>query len=133
MGKIKYISMGDGFFALLNDNGEIFMSDPEYKISLPCMDSQYQNLSLRFSSIPLQMFNKNPFNPDTKIIQIHCGKDHIIALNSLGQIFCWGSNNFGQLGDLSFTKSTIPHQLIISSCLESPIISAGNSHTLILQ
>ena len=32
------------------------------------------------------------------IVQIACGRSHVMALNSDGHIFVWGSNDNGQLG-----------------------------------
>lgn len=42
------------------------------------------------------------------IISISSGEDNSCAVKSTGQLFCWGSNNFGQLGfDPRFTASSI--------------------------
>ena len=46
--------------------------------------------------------------------QIDLGKAHSCATTSSGELFCWGSNSFGQLGDgtinnrLSPTMATLP-------------------------
>ena len=34
----------------------------------------------------------------TRTKQIVCGKDHVLALTDDGKLFCWGSNESGQLG-----------------------------------
>ena len=40
----------------------------------------------------------NKISFDDKIIAISCGKNHSIALTSIGQVYVWGINNYGQLG-----------------------------------
>ena len=37
--------------------------------------------------------------------------DHFCALNSDGTVFCWGSNEFGQVGDGSTTHRLVPVQV----------------------
>lgn len=34
-----------------------------------------------------------------KIVQVACGEQHSMALSEAGQVFVWGANNNGQLGD----------------------------------
>jgi alpha-tubulin suppressor-like RCC1 family protein len=45
---------------------------------------------------------------DTKIIQIACDKNHAIALDSAGNFYSWGSNEFGALGMGKQNFSVIP-------------------------
>jgi len=33
---------------------------------------------------------------------------HACGIDVAGVAFCWGNNDFGQLGDRSFTSSTLP-------------------------
>ncbi|MCL2164838.1 MAG: hypothetical protein FWH55_10725 [Oscillospiraceae bacterium] len=42
------------------------------------------------------------------ITQIAAGIYHVCALDNTSQIYCWGRNNLGQLGDNSFTDSLTP-------------------------
>ena len=42
------------------------------------------------------------------ITQITSGANHTCALDTLGQVYCWGDNGFGQLGDNSTTNSWTP-------------------------
>jgi alpha-tubulin suppressor-like RCC1 family protein len=36
--------------------------------------------------------------PDmTQIVQIAAGENHVLALNITGQVFAWGSNDYGQV------------------------------------
>jgi alpha-tubulin suppressor-like RCC1 family protein len=40
--------------------------------------------------------------------QIVCGYGHVLALTDEGEIYAWGSNNYGQLGNGTKTNKLIP-------------------------
>jgi alpha-tubulin suppressor-like RCC1 family protein len=44
------------------------------------------------------------------VTQIAAGSTHVCALRSDGSVWCWGSNNFGELGDGTFMTSYRPVQ-----------------------
>ncbi len=44
----------------------------------------------------------------TNIAQIYAGWKHSCALDVEGQIWCWGNNEYGQLGDGGLEDSTVP-------------------------
>src|SRR2546427_759026 len=44
----------------------------------------------------------------TAPIQVDAGGFHSCALKASGQMFCWGSNSFGQLGDGTTTQRLVP-------------------------
>jgi alpha-tubulin suppressor-like RCC1 family protein len=57
------------------------------------------------------------------ISSIYTGTNFIVAINDLNQVFAWGENNTGQLGNGTFTSSNIPMQTpglpSIKSCATS--------------
>lgn len=63
-----------------------------------------------------------------KTVQLVSGKNHNCLLNSKGKLWCWGSGEFGQLGDNSSTISQIKAKYIknIPSFKE---IALGYNHT----
>ena len=66
------------------------------------------------------------------VIEISCGGEHTCALLSNGQVKCWGSNGYGQLGDGSNSNSPWPINVLDGSgtYLSGVIdISAGYFHT----
>ena len=70
-------------------------------------------------AIPTQISNQN-WN------SIAAGKDHVIAIQSNGTLWAWGSNSFGQLGINSTTSKSLPVQVGTDSDWNK--ISAGSNH-----
>jgi alpha-tubulin suppressor-like RCC1 family protein/archaellum component FlaG (FlaF/FlaG flagellin family) len=63
-------------------------------------------------------------------IDVDSGFNHICALLNDGTVRCWGSNNFGQLGDNSGTNGQDPRQVVdLSSAWE---IAVGKNHSCVL-
>jgi alpha-tubulin suppressor-like RCC1 family protein len=54
--------------------------------------------------------------------------DHTVALKTNGQLWAWGANGSGQLGDDSVTMRTTPRQ--IGNETDWTMITAGSKHTL---
>ena len=69
------------------------------------------------------------------ISQISAGSDHSLALDSEGQIYAWGYNYYGQLGNGDTTSSNTPVKVDTSGVLAGKTISqisAGSNHSLAL-
>lgn len=67
------------------------------------------------------------------ITQISAGAFHSLALDSTGQVYAWGYNSDGQLGDGTITSSNVPVAVDTTGVLNGKIIaqiSAGASHSL---
>ena len=56
-------------------------------------------------------------------------KAHVCALGNDGNIYCWGKNNLGQLGNGYTTDSNIPVLVSKPGGVTFSSISAGNDHT----
>ncbi|MBU6347426.1 MAG: fibronectin type III domain-containing protein [Actinomycetales bacterium] len=65
------------------------------------------------------------------IKQVAVGMNHACALTDIGEIFCWGDNTYGQLGnsDLSLTSSAVP--LKVGNFVATSITS-GRDHVCAL-
>ncbi|MGH7327705.1 MAG: RCC1 domain-containing protein [Polyangiaceae bacterium] len=66
----------------------------------------------------------------TDVVQIAAGKDHTCALRSTGEVFCWGDNSLGQLGNSASAGSPTP--LKVANLVAIRAIAAGNNHTCAL-
>jgi alpha-tubulin suppressor-like RCC1 family protein len=59
------------------------------------------------------------------------GRDHACGLTSGGQGYCWGRNQYGQLGDSSASPTTVP-VAVYQPGLTFDRITAGGAHTCAL-
>ena len=70
---------------------------------------------------------------DKIIVSIACGSNHTIALDNNGNLYAWGKNIFGQLGDGTNVFKNTPiliNRAIINNTIVS--ITCGGSHTIAL-
>ncbi|OTF71950.1 hypothetical protein BLA29_010595, partial [Euroglyphus maynei] len=63
-----------------------------------------------------------------KIIDIVYGQRHVMALTEVGEIYSWGDNRFGQLGNNTFFESLKP--ILVGNHIQS--LACGSYHTLAL-
>jgi alpha-tubulin suppressor-like RCC1 family protein len=61
---------------------------------------------------------------------IAAGVAHTCAITPEGGVQCWGNNNYGQLGDGSYTRSNI--RVDVTGLLGATTIVAGGNHTCVL-
>jgi len=63
------------------------------------------------------------------VVFIGCGRDHTLVVTSDGQLWDWGQNDFGQLGDGTLTRRTRPvHIAAISDAVEA---HGGRGYTVL--
>lgn len=48
----------------------------------------------------------------SSIVQVAVGQRHLLALDKNGQVFAWGDNMFGQLGDGTTTDNEVPQRVM---------------------
>ena len=136
LGSIVQISVGGYHTCVLNSSGNVLCwgSGNSGKLGNNATDN---------SSFPVQVVG-----PDTdsnsagdgvlgNIVQISIGRDHTCALNSSGNVLCWGDNYYGQLGDDSTSDRSYPAFVVESDGSTTPLIgvvqlSTGKRHTCAL-
>ena len=60
------------------------------------------------------------------VIEISAHTQHACAVAGTGSLYCWGRNNFGQLGDGTETDSNVP---VLSIAADVTTVAAGQVHT----
>ena len=103
-------------------------------------DGQLGNNATNSSAFPVQVVgadtddNQSGNGILSDIVQISIGIGHSCALNSSGNVLCWGSNGDTQLGDDSTSDRSYPAFVVASEGSTTPLsgivqLSAGSSHT----
>jgi alpha-tubulin suppressor-like RCC1 family protein len=95
---------------------------------------QLGNNSTTNSLVPVPVDTSGVLNGKT-ILSIATGASHTCAIASDNQVYCWGWNGDGQLGDNSITNSPVPVAVDTTGALNGKTIlslSAGYSHTCAL-
>jgi alpha-tubulin suppressor-like RCC1 family protein len=64
-----------------------------------------------------------------KVVSVAAGGAHSMALNELGDLWAWGSNQDGQLGDGTFTSVSVPKKIFSNAAVA---VAAGNGHSMML-
>jgi alpha-tubulin suppressor-like RCC1 family protein len=83
------------------------------------------------SSVPVAVDTSGVLAGKT-LTQITAGDLHTCALNRTGEAYCWGWNEFGELGDGSTTSASVPVAVDTGGVLASKIliqVSAGAYYT----
>ena len=86
------------------------------------------------SSAPQSVFVSN-VNPTPIFVAVSGGGFHSLALTTAGNVYSWGHNNYGQLGNGTIADSNQPVQVTLAN--GTPLshivaISAGNNHSMAL-
>ena len=103
--------MGHIFSWGRNTNGQLGLGYFSHKEDVPHLIARMQGLCVK---------------------QITCGGDHSCALSISGTLFCWGKNNFGQLGLGTHQDSKSPEVCITLRSQEASYVSCGQDHTAVL-
>ncbi|XP_026288148.1 RCC1-like G exchanging factor-like protein [Frankliniella occidentalis] len=93
LGKIVDVAAGGSFCMVLNEHGQVFVWG--YGILGKGPKAQKSDEP---TEIPSVLFGKNKFQPDVKVTSIACGVHHLAALTNSGDLYTWGHNRGGCLG-----------------------------------
>ena len=70
-------------------------------------DGRLGNGSVVLSSVPVAV-NTSGVLAGKTMVSVSVGGNHACANDSAGAVYCWGNNNFGQLGNGTIVGSTVP-------------------------
>jgi alpha-tubulin suppressor-like RCC1 family protein len=78
----------------------------------------------------LPLYDEVTLLPIDEVLQVSGGGYHTCALLHSGRIFCWGRNDFGQLGIGSVVEAREPQEVLLAgSYPDWDFVSAGYYHT----
>ncbi|XP_052871008.1 E3 ubiquitin-protein ligase highwire [Anopheles cruzii] len=93
----------------------------------------------RIVPVPPQRVDLPHSGPDSRrapiVTQIACGQHHSLVLTSSGEVFSFGSNQYGQLGtgDLQAPAGGRPHLIRFPSGTGTAVsVAAGSNHSVVL-
>jgi hypothetical protein len=66
------------------------------------------------------------------IVDVGCGENHTIALTCDGEVFTWGSGQYGQLGHGDNVRQSLPVKVSIFDDKVVVQVCAGRKHSMIL-
>ena len=78
-------------------NGFIVGAYEEKKKFTLCAHGVNRTLQLGSCSMNSK-FDKKVWTVEDRVVQLRCGRAHVLGLTESGRLFGWGSNNMGQLG-----------------------------------
>ena len=130
---IIQISAGDGHTCALNSSGNVLCWGSG-------SDGKLGNNTTNSSAFPVQVVgtdtddNQSGNGILSDIVQVSASRRHACALNSSGNVLCWGANSIGQLGDDSTSDRSYPAFVVASDGITTPLsgvvqLSAGVGHT----
>lgn len=95
---------------------------------------QLGNNSKENSDIPVEV-DKSGVLKGKNITMLSAGHDHTCVLDENGKVYCWGGNNFGQLGNGHVQNSSFPVQVNTDGVLKGKTVKSvqcGSNHTCVL-
>ena len=119
-GLVRSVATGDNHSCALRSTGVVVCWGDNTHGQLA------QNLATASNSTPTAV------SLAAKVTKVAAGSNHVCALTSSGELWCWGSNSLGQVGDgTPDVKKTSPVQ-VASLGAQVVDVTAGQAHTCAL-
>ena len=125
---LTQISAADGYACALDTSGAAYCWGTNEWGQLGL------GIPVRYSAVPVRVSTSGVL-AGKKLVQITAGQLQACALDSTGHAFCWGNNQFGQLGDNSTSGSGVPVAVDAGGALAGQTltqISGGSDYTCAL-
>lgn len=111
---VKRVEVGDGIGVALKYDGTVWVFGNS---------NIYGNDNITYSPIQIWGFNN--------IADISCKSRHIAAVDKYGNVYTWGENEYGQLGNGTNTISDFAYK--VNNISDVKKVIAGNNNTLALK
>jgi alpha-tubulin suppressor-like RCC1 family protein len=73
-----------------------------------------------------------PFDTSASIVRIAMGDNHVCAVSSEAELFCWGHDPFGELGTEATADVSRPTRVHLNADLAIRDVAPGTNHTCVL-
>ncbi|MCL2451782.1 IPT/TIG domain-containing protein [Candidatus Saccharibacteria bacterium] len=125
--KISQVATGEQHSFAIDDQGDVYAWG--YNISGQLGDSTVGN-----SYVPILISDgavaSSALTAGVNIVQVAAGEAHSLALDDQGNVYAWGDNYYGQIGDITVNWSAVPINTDFSNFDSSPptvIFDAGGA------
>uniref|UniRef100_T1KZ52 RCC1-like domain-containing protein n=2 Tax=Tetranychus urticae TaxID=32264 RepID=T1KZ52_TETUR len=125
VGKVKKVASGGSICGLVNDKGQVYVWGYGILGQGPNVQQSSKPLLL-----PEPLFGCNDVNPDVEVVSIYAGFSRWAAVNSKGDLFCWGKNRLGCLGFKDQADRYFPMRVNLPVNVTK--VSLGADHTAII-
>ncbi|MDX9719879.1 MAG: hypothetical protein RBU37_03965 [Myxococcota bacterium] len=107
----------------VTDENEVFCWGDNSERQLGCSSST------GFFKVPCAVQNTGSGGTDNAITKVTAGLHHSCGITTDQAVYCWGDNQYGQLGNGTSTDSSLPVRVTFGSGIKLVAISAGDWHT----
>ena len=139
LGNVTKIDAYKYMTIILNDAGEVYVWGNGYGATPKKLNFSRKVIDIAGNIVLEENRRAYDLNETTSygrdLIKISAGENHYLALDANGEVYAWGTNNYGQLGNGNNTSSNIPTKVVtpdgtanISDIVE---ISAGDHYSII--
>lgn len=118
------VSVGGDHTCGLQVNGAAFCwgSNRSFQLGVAQVDTSCGTASSAYECA----LSPQPVQPGVKFLSISAGARHTCAITESREAYCWGANDYGQVGDFASTSPTLVR---VPGSLGWTDISAGFTHT----
>merc|ERR1740117_1805851 len=92
-GQLKKIVLGETFIVGLKERGQVVSWGKDTKHGCLGLGTDTRNDRITEAAAPEEIRDLH------HVTDIQMGQDHVIALTSFGEVYCWGRGDKGQLGN----------------------------------
>ncbi|KAH9411545.1 hypothetical protein HK407_04g06470 [Ordospora pajunii] len=121
---IKSVYAGHGFVAAIDSKGIVFTFGSNQFGVLGRRTSERNKVR---ALMPDAVTNIRSRLKNYRFSSIGCGMNHLIALNTCGEAYCWGSNVYGQLGHYEAESTIKKHKVGLDGISQ---VCGGGYHSL---
>lgn len=109
---ITQVAAGNGFAVALDSNGNVWSWGLNSDGQLGDGTTVERHIAVRVCAVGESGGCSNYLAGITKIA---AGVDHVLALDASGRVYAWGANQYGQLGNASFTDQPVAVRVCTSN------------------